>query len=146
MHFGSFLTPFCLPKSITKWIQATPGAQRAPRSVPGSLRTLKRHAKWSPNWAQDPQNPPSGQQFYSQNAPKMDPGHQWGTWNQQKHAQKPQKPQRPASMEPKHNPMHLCINFRLELYSYVCLCFPSATLVTMSTVCKRNGVRNFHDK
>ena len=143
---GCILAPFWLTKSIRKWIQATLGAQGAPRSVPRSLRTLKKRPKWFLNWAQHLQNPASGQPFHCQNAPKMDPGHPWGTWNQQKHAQKPQKPQTTASMEPKLNPMHLSVNFRLELYSYVCLCFPSATLVTMSTICKRNDVRNFHDK
>ena len=126
--FGCILAPFWLTKSIPKWIQATPGAQKAPRSVPGSLRTLKRHAKWSLNWALDPQNPPSGQRFHSQNAPKMDPGHPWCTWNHQKHAQEPLRPQMTTSMEPKLNSMYVFINCRLELYSYICLCLPHAFL------------------
>ena len=41
---ASHLAPKITPKSI----QAALGAQRAPWSVPRSLRTLKSHQKWSP--------------------------------------------------------------------------------------------------
>ena len=56
--FGLPWPPIWLPKSLQKSIQAALGAQRGPWSVPGSLRTLKSHQKWSPKWAQDPQNRP----------------------------------------------------------------------------------------
>ena len=54
--FGLPWPPIWLPKSLQKSIQVALGAQRGPWSVPGSLRTLKSHQKWSPEWAQDPQN------------------------------------------------------------------------------------------
>ena len=61
--FRSFLEGFLAPlashlapKMCPKSIQAALGAQRGPWSVPRTLRTLKSHQKWSPKWAQDPQN------------------------------------------------------------------------------------------
>ena len=54
--FGLPWPPIWLPKSLQKSIQAALGAQRGPWSVPGSLRSLKSHQKWSPKWVQDPQN------------------------------------------------------------------------------------------
>ena len=68
--FGLPWPPIWLPKSLQKSIQAALGAQRGPWSVPGSLRTLKSHQKWSPKWAQDPQNRPFGRVQASKTVPQ----------------------------------------------------------------------------
>ncbi len=68
--FGLPWPPIWLPKSLQKSIQAALGAQRGPWSVPGSLRTLKSHQKWSPKWAQDPQNRPFGRVQASKTEPQ----------------------------------------------------------------------------
>ena len=67
LPFGSIW----LAKLLLKRIQAAPGAQGGSKSVPRSPRTPKSLPKWSPNCTLSPQNPPSGQQFQSQNLRKF---------------------------------------------------------------------------
>ena len=146
MHFGSILAPFLAPKLGPKMDPGHPWGTGSPQ---------KR--------AQEPEDP----QKASKMEPKLSPGPSksslWATISLPKCSQNGSRPQM-GHMEPteacpeapeapndsqhgaKTHSMHLSINFRLALHSYVCLCFPSATLVTMSTICKRNDVRNFHDK
>ena len=68
--FGLPWPSIWLPKSLPKSIQVALGAQGAPWSVPRSLRTLKSHQKWSPKWAQDPQNRPFGRLQASKTEPQ----------------------------------------------------------------------------
>ena len=63
------------PKIDPKLIQAARGAKGAPKSMPGSLRSLKRLPKWSPNSALGPQNRAFGHPRASKMelwSPKMD--------------------------------------------------------------------------
>ena len=64
----------------------------------------------------------------------------WRGLGEYEPGQEPQMPQTTATMEPKLNPMHLFVNFCLELYSYVCPYFPSATLVTMPTIKTKKSI------